>query len=93
MLLNLVWKATALSAFICLYISTITQKIQNVFQNHPQKYEKLIRFHSYTATANEKFVGSSGIWTRTFGFLDRRSTHWAIKSTGIGGESYLYLNG
>ena len=36
-------------------------------------------FHSYTATTNEKFVGSSGTWTRTFGFLDRRSTHWAIK--------------
>ena len=48
-------------------------------------------FHSYPATTNENFVGSSGIWTRTFGFLDRRSTHWAIESTGIGGESYIQL--
>ena len=32
-----------------------------LFQNHPQRYEKLICFHSYTATTNEKFVGSSGI--------------------------------
>ena len=64
------------------------ERYQGLFQNHPQRYEKLICFQSYTATTNEKFVGSSGIWTRTFGFLDRRSTHWAIESTGIGGESY-----
>ena len=32
-----------------------------LFQNHPQRYEKLICFHYYTATTNEKFVGSSGI--------------------------------
>ena len=28
------------------------------------RYEKLICFHSYTATTNEKFVGSIGILTR-----------------------------
>ena len=26
-----------------------------LFQNHPQRYEKLICFHSYTATTIEKF--------------------------------------
>ena len=51
--------------------------------------EKLICFHCYTAITNEKFVASSGIRTRTFGFLDRRSTQWArVKSTEIGGKSY-----
>ena len=44
----------------------------------------IICFHSYTATT---FVGSSGIWARTFGFLDRRSAPWAVESTEIGGES------
>ena len=31
----------------------------------PQRYEKLICFHSYTSTTNEKFVGSSGIRNHT----------------------------
>ena len=39
-------------------------------------------------STNEKFVGSSGIGTRIFGYLDRRSTYLAIESTGIGSESY-----
>ena len=33
---------------------------------------------------SKKFVASSGIRARIFGFLDRRSTHWAIELTGIG---------
>ena len=28
--------------------------INGTFQNHPQRYERLICFHSYTATTNEK---------------------------------------
>ena len=36
---------------------------------------------------------SSEIWTRTFGILDHLSTHWAIESTGIRGESYSIWNG
>ena len=37
-----------------------TRSVSILFQNHPQRYEKLICFQSYTATTNEKFVGSSG---------------------------------
>ena len=37
---------------------------------------------------NEKFIVSSGVWTRIPGFLDGRSINWAIKPTGIGSESY-----
>ena len=58
------------------------------FQNHPQGYEKLDSYQSDTANDNEKFVVSSGIWTRIFGFLDCRSTNRAIEPTGICSESY-----
>ena len=51
---------------------------------------KLIRTNLTLQSAenNEKFVVSSGILARTFGFLDRCSTNWAIEPTGIGSESY-----
>ena len=52
------------------------------------KFGKLDSYKSDTANDNEKFVVSSGIWTRIFGFLDRRSTNWAIEPTGVGSESY-----
>ena len=40
--------------------STINRLQESMqFQNHPKRYEKLICFHSYTATTNEKFLGSS----------------------------------
>ena len=39
---------------------------------------------------NEKFVASSGTWTRIFGFLDRRSTYWAIEPTEIASEFYPF---
>ena len=73
-----------------LHVTCKLRRLQcfNSFSGHPQRYEKLICFHSYTAITNETFVGSSGISTRTFGFLNRRSIHWAIESTGIDGESY-----
>ena len=35
--------------------------------------EQLDSYQSDTAENNEKFVVSSGIWTRIFGFLDRRA--------------------
>ena len=36
----------------------------------------------------ENALYQSGIQTHIFGFLDRRSTNWAIEPTGIGSESY-----
>jgi hypothetical protein len=52
----------------------------------PQIYEKLVSYYSDIVEYNEKFVVSSGIRTRIFGFSDHRSTHClikGIKSTGI----------
>ena len=41
-------------------MSIVQVRIKNLLfvlsQNHLQRYEKLICFHSYTATTNEKFV-------------------------------------
>ena len=38
-----------------------------------------------------KHVDSYGIWALTFGVPVCRSTCWAIKSTGIGGEFFIQL--
>ena len=58
------------------------------FPTLAQRWIDVILPAEYTAKNNEKFFGSSEIWTRTLGFLDRRSAHWGIESTKIGGESH-----
>ena len=54
--------------------------MQLLFQNHPQRYEKLDSYDSDSAESNEKFV--------FFSFLDRHSTNWPVEPTEIGNESY-----
>ena len=58
--LVLIFKIKIVFVLFCLkYISTVSTRCIVLFQNHPQRYEKLICFHPYTATTNEKFIGSS----------------------------------
>ena len=60
-----------------------------LFQNHPQRNMTRKIEHDILTLSKHNFVekvASSGIWTRTFGAPVRRSTYWAIESTGIGAE-------
>ena len=88
------------SLFILLVLPTLAQTVQDytipicLFQNHPswdiKKNYCIVSYYSDASEYNEYIVVLSAIRTSIFGFLDRRCTHRAIESTGVGSESYPF---
>ena len=61
----------------------IPNSVLYLFQNHPQRHEKPVSYYFDTAIDKRKMRWLERDLTRIFGYLDRRSTHWAIESTGL----------
>ena len=61
----------------------------SLFQRYMNRNFFMIIWHCRSQLKN---VHSSGIWSRTFRIPVRRSTCWAIESTGIGGKFLSMLS-
>ena len=64
--------ATLVTQEMAMSIVQVRIKLNLLFvlsQNHPQRYEKLICFHSYTAATNEKFIARANDPARANEFI------------------------
>lgn len=65
--------------------------MQYKFKSISQSFSEIYEIYSYeydSAKCKEKFVVSSGLLIRMFGYLDRRCIYWAIEPTVVGTPMY-----